>query len=29
MHPYIGNVLSMALSTVLIVPLLGWLLKLA
>ncbi|MBV6752680.1 hypothetical protein KV580_20365 [Pseudomonas chlororaphis] len=29
MHPYIGNVLSMALSTVLIVPVLGWLLKLA
>jgi len=27
MHPYIGNVLSMALSTALIVPLLGWLLK--
>ncbi|WP_248798887.1 hypothetical protein [Pseudomonas sp. MWU13-2105] len=25
MHPYIGNVLSMALSTVLIVPLIGWL----
>jgi len=28
MHPYIGNVLSMALSTLLIVPLLGGLLKL-
>ncbi|KIH81876.1 hypothetical protein [Pseudomonas batumici] len=25
MHPYIGNVLSMALSTLLIVPLIGWL----
>ncbi len=25
MHPYIGNVLSMALSTALIVPLIGWL----
>nr|WP_248803351.1 hypothetical protein [Pseudomonas sp. MWU13-2100] len=25
MHPYIGNVLSMALSTLLIVPMIGWL----
>jgi len=25
MHPYIGNVLSMALSTLLIVPAIGWL----
>jgi len=26
-HPYIGNVTSMALSTLMIVPLVGWLIK--
>ena len=26
-HPYIGNVISMALSTLMIVPLVGWLIQ--